>query len=244
MGTGELYRAQQDEERRRQAVRDSQRYKDDIGHDKDKNLAGIQKVISVNNITISRADIKAEEARLAAFGLQYGLAFKKTGTWQSRVNKQQQAIRAREAQQIALRESGLKAAKLNPVNIARWANEDKLVQEEEERLLQIQLEIQRVENQRLQEIENQKIERLQEIENQRLQEIEDQEITFNEQQNSGDFNETPITDINPMDSCSGCGVDIHALNKEQQEKEKIMKIGGIAAVGIGILLLYTRRNKK
>jgi hypothetical protein len=77
-----------------------------------------------------------------------------------------------------------------------------------------------------------------------LQEIQNQEITFNEQQNSGDYNETPITEINPMDSCAGCGVDIHALNREQQEKEKIMKIGGIAAVGVGILLLYTRRNKK
>jgi hypothetical protein len=76
-----------------------------------------------------------------------------------------------------------------------------------------------------------------------LQEIQNQEITFNEQQNSGDYNETPITEINPMDSCAGCGVD-HALNREQQEKEKIMKIGGIAAVGVGILLLYTRRNKK
>ena len=82
------------------------------------------------------------------------------------------------------------------------------------------------------------------LENQRLQEIENQMITFNEQQNAGDFNETPITEINPMDSCSGCGVDIFAFSREQQEKEKIMKIGGIAAVGIGILLLYTRRNKK
>ena len=54
MGTGELYAAQQAEERRRQAVRDSQRYKDTIWHDKDENLAGVQEVISVNNITISR----------------------------------------------------------------------------------------------------------------------------------------------------------------------------------------------
>jgi len=190
MGTGELYAAQQAEERRRQAVRDSQRYKDDIWHDKDSNLAGIQKVISVNNITISRADIKAEEARLAAFGAQYGLAFKKTGTWSMRVSKQQQAVRARETQKIALREIGLKAAKLNPVNIERWDNEIKVEEEEEERLLQIELEKerirvenQRIENQRLQEIENKRIQyeiieeekrirrinELQEIENQIIQ---------------------------------------------------------------------------
>jgi hypothetical protein len=82
------------------------------------------------------------------------------------------------------------------------------------------------------------------LENQRLQEIENQMITFNEQQNSGDFNDTPITEINPMDSCSGCGVDIHSLKREQQLNENYLKIGGIAAVGIGILLLYTRSNKK
>jgi len=190
MGTGELYAAQQAEERRRQAVRDSQRYKDDIWHDKDNNLAGVQEVISVNNITISREDIKAEEARLAAFGAQYGLAFKKTGTWSMRVSKQQQAVRARETQKIALREIGLKAAKLNPVNIERWDNEIKVEEEEEERLLQIELEKerirvenQRIENQRLQEIENKRIQyeiieeekrirrinELQEIENQIIQ---------------------------------------------------------------------------
>ena len=156
-----------------QRILDS-RYKDDIWHDKDSNLAGVQKVIDVDNITISRADIKAEEARLNAFGAQYGKAFSKSGTWSMRVNNQRHAIEARQSQQIALREIGLKAAKLNPVNIERWVNEDRLVQEaEEERLLKIELEKERirVENQKIenQRIENQRIERLQEIENQRLQ---------------------------------------------------------------------------
>jgi len=190
MGTGELYAAQQAEERRRQAVRDSQRYKDDIWHDKDSNLAGVQEVISVNNITISREDIKREEARLSAFGAQYGKAFSKSGTWSMRVNNQTQAIRARETQKIALREIGLKAAKLNPINIERWANEIRIEEEEEERLLQIELEKerikaenQRIENQRLMEIENKRIQyeiieeekrirrinELQEIENQIIQ---------------------------------------------------------------------------
>jgi hypothetical protein len=202
MGTGELYAAQQAEERRRQAVRDSQRYKDDIWHDKDRNLAGVQEVISVNNITISRQDIKNEEARLDAFNLQYSFAFKKTGTWQSRVSKQQQAVRAREAQKIALREIGLKAAKLNPINIERWANEIKAEEEEEERLLQIELEKerikaenQRIENQRLMEIENQ---RLQEIENQRLMEIENQRLQEIENQRLQEIeNQKLIIEIQP-----------------------------------------------
>ena len=163
-----------------QRILDS-RYKDDIWHDKDSNLAGVQKVIDVDNITISRADIKAEEARLNAFGAQYGKAFSKSGTWSMRVNNQRHAIEARQSQQIALREIGLKAAKLNPVNIERWVNEDRLVQEaEEERLLKIELEKERirVENQKIenQRIENQRIERLQEIENQRLQKIENQRL--------------------------------------------------------------------
>jgi hypothetical protein len=142
------------------------RYKDDIWHDKDRNLPGIQEVISVNNITISRADIKAEEARLAAFGAQYAKAYSKGGkTWSMRVNDQRHATEARQSQQIVLREIGLKAAKLNPVNIERWDNEIRIEEEEEERLLKIELEkeriqaeIQRIENQRLLELENQRIE--------------------------------------------------------------------------------------
>ena len=104
-----------------------------------------------------------------------------------------------------------------------------------------------VEKQRLIDIQNKEKEMFNILNLERIErekQMQNQIITFNEQQNSGDYNETPITEINPMDSCSGCGVDIHALNREQQEKEKIMKIGGIAAVGVGILLLYTRRNKK
>ena len=112
----------------------------------------------------------------------------------------------------------------------------KRVEDEEENHLSQQLEVIFKEKEMFNILNLERIERERQMQN--------QIITFNEQQNSGDFNETPITEINLMDSCSGCGVDIHALNREQQEKEKIMKIGGIAAVGVGILLLYTRRNKK
>jgi len=75
--------------------------------------------------------------------------------------------------------------------------------------------------------------------------VNNQEITFNEHQNDGDFNETPITEINLNSSCSECtGTKFIDPIPEKQLTENYLKIGGIAAVGIGILLLYTRRNKK
>ena len=67
-----------------------------------------------------------------------------------------------------------------------------------------------------------------------------QEITFNEQTNSGDFTETPITDINIIDGCSGCGVDLENIIKETQNKEKYMKFAGIAAIGVIILLVVRK----
>jgi len=98
------------------------------------------------------------------------------------------------------------------------------------------------EKQRLSDIETT---RLADIETARLQEIQNQIITFNEQQNSGDFNETPITEINLNNSCSECtGTKFIDPIPEKQLIENYLKIGGIAAVGVGILLLYTRRNKK
>ena len=73
---------------------------------------------------------------------------------------------------------------------------------------------------------------------------QDQEITFNEQQNSGDFNDTPITEINLNNSCSECtGTKFIDPIPEKQLTESYLKIGGIAVVGVGILLLYTMRNK-
>ena len=99
------------------------------------------------------------------------------------------------------------------------------------------------EKQRLSDIETT---RLADIETARLQEIQNQIITFNEQQNSGDFNETPITEINLNNSCSECTGTIKSTDpiEEKQLTESYLKIGGIAAVGVGILLLYTRSNKK
>ena len=104
------------------------------------------------------------------------------------------------------------------------------------------------------------------------QKIENQNITFKEQTNSGDFNETPITDINLDGGCSECttGTDLETgMTNDQLEKEGYhkmpdgslmkdsdmekkplnnnMKIAGIAAAGvIGVigLLLYTKGGLK
>tara|TARA_R110000787_G_scaffold152072_1_gene265874 strand:+ start:683 stop:1171 length:489 start_codon:yes stop_codon:yes gene_type:complete len=71
---------------------------------------------------------------------------------------------------------------------------------------------------------------------QRLQKVKNQEITFNEQTNSGDFNETPITDINLSNGCSECSDPI--IEKELPNNN--MKFVGIAAIGI-IGLLVVRK---
>ena len=79
-------------------------------------------------------------------------------------------------------------------------------------------------------------------ENKRLQ----QNITFNEQVNSGDFNETPITDVNVNSGCSGCTEPIHQMpdgsmmKDSDMEKGNNMKFAGIAAAGVIGLLLYTK----
>ena len=72
-----------------------------------------------------------------------------------------------------------------------------------------------------------------------------QEITFNEQINSGDFNETPITDINLDGGCSECttGTDLETgMTNDQLEKEPLnyMKFAGIAAIGIVALLVVRK----
>ena len=103
--------------------------------------------------------------------------------------------------------------------------------------------------------------------------IQNQSITFNEQTNSGDFNETPITDVNVNSGCSECtGTEIRSdpievssmppsyqsqgyhkmpdgslMKDSDMEKEPLnnnMKMAGIAGIGIIGLLLYTRSVKK
>ena len=79
--------------------------------------------------------------------------------------------------------------------------------------------------------------RLQKVaEDKRLQQIKDQEITFNEQTNSGDFNETPITDVNVNSGCSECTDPI--IEKEPLNNN--MKFVGITVIGIVALLVVTK----
>ena len=69
--------------------------------------------------------------------------------------------------------------------------------------------------------------------------VENQTVTFNEQTNSGDFNETPITDVNLSGGCSECtGIKSVDPIPEKQLKEGYMKMAGIAALGIiGLMVL-------
>jgi hypothetical protein len=69
--------------------------------------------------------------------------------------------------------------------------------------------------------------------------VENQSITFNEQVNSGDFNETPITDVNLSSGCSECtGTKSVDPIPEKQLNEGYMKMAGIAALGIiGLMVL-------
>ena len=76
-----------------------------------------------------------------------------------------------------------------------------------------------------------------------------QEITFNEQINSGDFNETPITDVNSYSGCSECtGTDLGTGMTEYELGNKPlnnnMKIVGITALGVIGLLLYSKGGLK
>ena len=90
--------------------------------------------------------------------------------------------------------------------------------------------------------------RLQKVaEDKRLQEIKDQEITFNEQTNSGDFNETPITDVNVNSGCSECtGTELsskiilkegyHIMPDGSMMKDSDMeKVNNINMVGIAVI---------
>ena len=176
---------------------------------------------------------KAALAEKAAIG-SVAISNSSYGTWTQRLEISRRYAANQVKHNIPARTATINAILNNPDNIERW-NKEELEKQENERLIQVQLQNEKIEKERLAQELIQK-----QMEDQRLQEIENQEITFNEQQNIGDFNETPITEINFDNSCSECTGTI----PEKQLTENYLKIGGIAAVGIGILLLYTRRNKK
>jgi hypothetical protein len=72
-----------------------------------------------------------------------------------------------------------------------------------------------------------------------------QEITFNEQINSGDFNETPITDVNVNSGCSECtGTDLETatmgLISEMEKPKTNYALLGLIPLGI-IAYLVVRK---
>jgi len=95
---------------------------------------------------------------------------------------------------------------------------------------------------------------------QTISQIQIQDVTFNEQVNSGDFNETPITDINLSGGCSECSTtkdqidpilekegyhtmpDGSLMKDTDMEKGNNMKMAGIAAVAVGLGYLILKNK--
>tara|TARA_R110000803_G_scaffold130106_1_gene197434 strand:- start:184 stop:909 length:726 start_codon:yes stop_codon:yes gene_type:complete len=136
-----------------------------IMEDKDSQKSGIQLILSPNDVTISKSDALLEKKHMLAFeGYRAGAG--RSGTWGTRHSEQQKAQAYSLLEDITNRTNTINSILENPVNIARWANEERLIQEEEEeRLLQIELEKQRKQD----ELKRQETARLLELENQRIQ---------------------------------------------------------------------------
>ena len=199
--------------------------------------------------SISKSDVLKEKEELDSFMGWYRSQFSKSYSWGVRLSMQTEAQRQYKSKNIANRIKTIDSILSNPSNISRWNKEEKI---EEKRILDIELEKQRV----LKEAEDLRLNTefrlfyLQDMENKRLQQIKDQEITFNEQKNSGDFNETPITDVNVNGGCSECTEPQHQMpdgsmmKDSDMEKGNNMKFAGIAAAGVIALLLYTKGGLK
>ena len=141
---------------------------------------------------------------------------------------------------INIDEAEKTAAKVDAVIKSRLAIVDA------ERAAEAKIQLQR--EQKIYDAGVKEAQRLQKVaDDKRLQEIKNQQITFNEQTNSGDFNETPITDVNLDGGCSECTEPEHqmpdgSMMKDSEMKKKSlnnnMKIAGITAIGlIGLMVL-------
>ena len=147
---------------------------------------------------------------------------------------------------INIDEAEKTAAKVDAVIKSRLAVVDA------ERAAEAKIQLQR--EQKIYDAGVKEAQRLQKVaDDKRLQEIKNQQITFNEQTNSGDFNETPITDVNVNSGCSECTEPEHQMpdgsmmNDSDMEKKPLnnnMKFAGIAAAGVIGLLLYTKGGLK
>ena len=174
--------------------------------------------------SMSKVDVLKEKAELDKFMGWFNYQFRKYGTWASRLSRQQEAKSQYKSKDIENRIKTIDSILSNPSNISRWNEEEKA--------------------------EKQRIEDIRIAEDQRLQQIKNQEITFNEQKNSGDFNETPITDVNLSSGCSECTEPKHQMpdgsmmKDSDMEKGNNMKFAGIAAAGVIALLLYTKGGLK
>ena len=152
------------------------RYPDTLSVDKDTIKSGIQEILSPSNTTISFRDIQAEEARLSKFDSQYARDFSKSGkTWSMMVSDQTNAQKALQTLQITARKAGVQGILQNPKNIERWVEiQIKEEEEEEERLLQIELENKRIQDE-IKRKEFARLKILQDIENERLAIIREEE---------------------------------------------------------------------
>jgi hypothetical protein len=220
-----------------------------IMSDKDSQKSGIQLKLSPNDVTLSKEDALKEKSRIDSFEGYYGSQFGKSGTWADRNSRQQKAQAYRRLEDIQNRKNIINSILSNPTNISRWGSEERLIQEEKERLIQ--------------ESEYLRLLNLKDIEDKKLAAIQLQMITFNEQTNSGDFNETPITDVNVNSGCSECTgekwidpiirkgyhtmPDGSLMKDSDMEKKPLnnnMKFVGIAAAGVIGLLLYSKGGLK
>ena len=200
--------------------------------------------------TKSKADILSEKSALDDIKSSSNAAFRKSGTWAERLNRQTSWQRAHANDNYAERKKLNDSILSNPVNISRWKSESEAEERkiiEEKRLEDSRItEEKRIEAKRLQDIEDLRLNTEFRIEQMRLKEIENQMITFNEQTNSGDFNETPITDVNLDGGCSECTEPEHQMpdgsmmKDSDMEKEKIMRMAGIAAIGIIGLMAFKK----
>jgi len=187
--------------------------------------------------SLSKAEFVAKYAWLDPIHSALESSKSKHGTWADRNNRQRIANEKAKSQgyDVAWREQI--AIENNPVNIARWKKEAQLIIDIEEKRLS---DIRKEEREYSIFISGM-------AEGKRLQEIKDQEITFNEQTNSGDFNETPITDVNVNSGCSECtGTELsskiilkegyHIMPDGSMMKDSDMeKVNNINMVGIAVI---------
>ena len=217
-----------------------------IMSDKDSQKSGIQLILNPNDTTISKADAQREENNINDFEGYFGSQFGKSGTWSSRNTRQQKAQAYRRLEDIDNRKNIINSILLNPVNIQRWANEERLIQkQEDEKLLQIQLEEKKIQDE-IKRKEFARLKILKDIEDKRLQELAIIEAPKRaalqaariEKIKQNDFQRLVETELqkilNPV-------IEPTITSKITPE---IVATSSLIPLGIIALLLYTRTGRK